>query len=236
VVETPQYDLVIFKIHFGKLTLKVYTKGERVLRIEAIVHNTKGLRCGRVLDRFPIIVTRLQQILERFMDNLYCMDAAFLSDDMLDELPTPSCVGQTRIGGIDLNKPRTRAVLMSALALACSPDGFTVKQFAATAGPMLACSAPNYGVRQAAYDLKKLRGKNLLTRVAKSQRYRIPAEAIRTIAALVILREKVLRPILAGVAKINRPRKPNNPSLIDEHYETIRQNMFTLFEDLGIAA
>jgi len=57
---------------------------------------------------------------------------------------------------------------------------------------MLATSTPNYGARQTAYDLKKLRGKNLLTRVAKSQRYRIPAEAIRTIAAIVILREKLL--------------------------------------------
>jgi len=236
VVETPQYDLVIFKIHFGKLTLKVYTKGERVLRIEAIVHNTKELRCGRVLDRFPIIVARLQQILERFMDNLYCMDAAFVSDDMLDQLPTPSRVGQTRIGGIDLNKPRTRAVLMGALALACSPDGFTLKQFAATATPMLASSTPHYGVRQAAYDLKKLRGKNLLIRVAKSQRYRIPPEAIRTIGALVVLREKVLRPILAGVGKTTNSRKPNNRSLIDEHYETIRQDMLTLFGDLRIAA
>jgi hypothetical protein len=236
VVETPQYDLIIFKIHFGKLTLKVYTKGERVLRFEAIVHNTKELRCGRVLDRFPIIVTRLQQILERFMDNLYCMDATFVSDDMLDQLPTPSYVGRTRIGGIDLTRTRMRAVLMSALALACSPDGFTVKQFAATVMPMLATSTPNYAARQAAYDLKKLRGKNLLTRVAKSQRYCIPAEAIRTIAALVILREKVLRPILAGVAKTTPQRKPNHRSPIDAHYETIQQDMFTLFEHLRIAA
>ena len=235
VVETPQYDLIIFKIHFGKLTLKVYTKGERVLRIEAIVHHTKELRCGRVLDRFPIIVARLHQILERFMDNLYCMDAAFVSDDTLDQLPTPSRVGETRIGGIDLNKPRTRAVLMATLALACSPDGFTVKQFAATASPMLAASIPNYDARRAAYDLKKLRGKNLLSKVAKSRRYCIPAEAIRTIAALVILREKVLRPILAGITKTTMPRKPNNRSLIDEHYETIRQDMFTLFQDLRIA-
>jgi len=26
------YDLTIFKLHCGKLTLKIYTKGERVLR------------------------------------------------------------------------------------------------------------------------------------------------------------------------------------------------------------
>ena len=72
-------------------------------------------------------------------------------------------------------------------------------------------------------------------RVPKSQRYRIPAEAIRTIAALVILREKVLRPILAAVTKTTTHRKPNQRSLIDEHYETIRQDMFALFKDLRIA-
>ena len=34
VLETPAYDLTVFKVHFGKLTLKAYTKGERVLRFE----------------------------------------------------------------------------------------------------------------------------------------------------------------------------------------------------------
>ena len=29
--------------HCGKLTLKIYTKGERVLRIEAVAHNTREL-------------------------------------------------------------------------------------------------------------------------------------------------------------------------------------------------
>ena len=41
-VEKPAYDLTIFKLHCGKLTLKIYTKGERVLRIEVVVHNTRS--------------------------------------------------------------------------------------------------------------------------------------------------------------------------------------------------
>jgi hypothetical protein len=48
VIEKPRWDLTLFKVHFGLLTLKGYTKGEHVLRFEAIVHNTKALRCGRV--------------------------------------------------------------------------------------------------------------------------------------------------------------------------------------------
>jgi hypothetical protein len=75
-----------------------------------------------------------------------------------------------------------------------------------------------------------------LTKVADSRRYSIPPQAIRTIGALVILREKVLRPILAGVGKPKMGRKPKNWSPIDEHYEAIRQDMFILFQDLRIAA
>jgi hypothetical protein len=49
VVETPAYDVTIFKIHYGKMTLKIYSKGEHVLRIEVIVHNTREYRWGRSL-------------------------------------------------------------------------------------------------------------------------------------------------------------------------------------------
>jgi hypothetical protein len=181
-VETPVYDLTIFKLHFGKLTLKVYTKGEHVLRFEAIAHHTKELGCGRRLERFPQIVARLQQILEQFLNNLYCMDAAFVSDETLDQLPTPSQVGHSRVGGIDMNKPRTRAVLNAVLSLACSPDGFTVGKLAETVRSRLRVPGSRYDARRAAYDIRKLRGKELIHKIPDSRRYTIPPQAIRTIA------------------------------------------------------
>ena len=61
-VEKPAYDLTIFKLHCGKLTLKIYSKGERVLRIEAMAHNTQELNCGRSLDKFPEVVSRLKGV------------------------------------------------------------------------------------------------------------------------------------------------------------------------------
>jgi hypothetical protein len=39
----PQYGLSWFRIRFGRLQLKAYTKGEHVLRLEATVHNAKEL-------------------------------------------------------------------------------------------------------------------------------------------------------------------------------------------------
>ncbi|MBL7163800.1 MAG: hypothetical protein ISS57_14465 [Anaerolineales bacterium] len=71
------------------MTVKLYTKGERVLRCEAVVHNTKALSCGRSLPKLSQIVAELKQILERFLDALHCVDSSFLPDGILDELSQP---------------------------------------------------------------------------------------------------------------------------------------------------
>jgi hypothetical protein len=105
VIETPRWDLTIIKVHFGLLTLKGYTKGERLLRFEAVVHNTKQLGCGRTLDKFPAIVTRLAAMTERFTTMLDCVDVGFIPDTTLDQLPQPTQIGATKVGGVDLTKP-----------------------------------------------------------------------------------------------------------------------------------
>jgi hypothetical protein len=87
VIEKPRWNLTIFKVHFGLLTLKRYAKGERVLRFETIVHNTKQLGCGRTLDRFGQITTRLTAIVDRFTSMLDCVDTGFLPDGILGQLP-----------------------------------------------------------------------------------------------------------------------------------------------------
>jgi len=97
-VERPRYDLTVFKLHCGRLTLKIYTKGERVVRIEAVVHNTRELKCGRALDKFPEVVGRLKAILQRFADALSCIDQCFIADDMLEQLPLAAQVGKTLVG------------------------------------------------------------------------------------------------------------------------------------------
>src|SRR6202011_5779392 len=130
-VERPTYDLTIFKLHCGKLTLKIYTKGERVLRIEVVVHNTGTLQCGRSLEKFPQILMLARDILQRFMDALSCIDQCFIVDSMLEELPAPSQVGKTKVGGIDLNKPRMRWVVEAVIALSPLPNGLTSSELAA---------------------------------------------------------------------------------------------------------
>src|SRR5437899_4921660 len=232
VIEKSQYGLTWFKVAFGRLQLKAYTKGEHVLRFEATVHNTKELRCRRSLENFPEIITRLAGMTERFATALDCADIGFLPDGVLDELPLPAQAGPRRTAGIDLNKPRIRAALAAALALAPAPGGFTAAEHAARVRQIT--GHDGYTTRQAAYDLKKLRGKQLVDKPGRTRRYHVPPPAARTVSALLTLRDHVIAPILAGVRSPRMGRKPKIWTAADRDYEALRIGMQTMFRHVGI--
>jgi hypothetical protein len=235
-VERPTYDLTIFKLHCGKLSLKIYTKGERVLRIEAIAHNTEELDCGRSLEKFPEIVSRLRSILERFMTALSCVDQCFIADETLEQLPAPSQVGKTKVGGIDFNKPRMRWVAEAVLALSPSPGGFTASELAHQVRTVSQQSESQYGARRAAYDLKKLRGKQIVCRNEKTRRYEPIPRGLRAMAALIVLRDRAIKPLLAAAQEVWPTHGPQNPTALDTHFHTIRIAMQGVFSQLGLAA
>ena len=92
----------------------------------------------------------------------------------------------------------------------------------------------DYSIRQGAYDLRKLRGKQLVIKPGRTRRYHVPDVAARTITALLTLRDKVIAPLTAGIRIPRRGRPPNTWTKIDRHYETLRRQMQTLLNDLGI--
>jgi hypothetical protein len=238
-VERPTYDLTVFKLHCGKLALKIYSKdskGERVLRIEAVAHNIREFHCGRLLENFPTIVGRLKGMLERFMQALSCIDQCFIGDEMLEHLPFASRVGKTTVGGIDLNKPRLRHVTEAVIALSASPDGFTASALAEQVRAACHQSTPAYSSRQAAYDLKKLRGKQIVRRIGSTRRYEPIPSGLRAITALLVLRDKAIKPLLAAAQEITPTRGGQNPRAIDRQYQDLRLAMKGVFCELGIAA
>jgi hypothetical protein len=93
----------------------------------------------------------------------------------------------------------------------------------------------DYSVRQGAYDLRKLRGNQLVIKPGRTRRYHVPEVAARTIAALLTVRDKVIAPLIAGIRTPRRGRPPKNWTNIDRDYETLRRDMQTLFSDLAIS-
>jgi hypothetical protein len=233
-VETPEYGLTVFRIHAGALTIKMYTKGERVLRCEVIVHNVRKLKQGNGVARWVVVVTHLNGVLDRFLEVVQCADSATLDDGTWEALPEPSAVGAGRVAGVNMASVRMAAVMDAVVALSTQPGGFTSGDVAIKVRERLRVSAEDYQPRQAAYDLKKLRGKKLLSKIGKSRLYEAPAEGLRTLVALGLLRDKVLKPVLRNRNLQGPPPRNNNP--VDHHYYNLRQEMRRLFRTLKIAA
>ena len=155
---------------------------------------------------------------------------------MLEQLPTTSRVGKTIVGGIDLNKTRMHKVVEAVIALSPSPNGFTAADVAARVGALANDRHSRYGPRHAAYDLKKLRGKDIVCRIGHTRRYQPLASGLRAITALLVLRNKAIKPLLAAAQHRHPARGAHNPKPIDLHYDALRQALHGVFRELGIAA
>ncbi len=72
--------------------------------------------------------------------------------------------------------------------------------------------------------------------IGKSRRYEPVPEGLRSLTALLVPREKIIRPLLAAGTQPEPRAKPANPVPIDHHYENLRAEMRNLFTEPGIAA
>ena len=155
---------------------------------------------------------------------------------MLDHLPVASQVGKTIVGGIDLNKARMRQVVEALIALSPLPNGFTASDVAARVRSLSKQNPSEYGPRHAAYDLKKLRGKQIVRWIGHTRRYEPLPAGLRAMTALLVLRNKAIKPLLAAAQPLRPTRGAHNPKPIDAHYQAIRAAMKGVFHELGLAA
>src|ERR1017187_4302750 len=93
-----------------------------------------------------------------------------------------------------------------------------------------------HGARRAAYDLKKLRGKQIVRRIGQTRRYESMPKGLKAMTALVVLRDKAIKPLLAATQELRPSRGALNPRPLDTHYDTIRLAMQGVFQELGLAA
>jgi hypothetical protein len=233
-VDARNYDLTVFKVKWGNLTLKIYDKGGRVLRIEVVAHNVKDLRSGKVLDKLPHLLKRMREMLVRFLGTVQAAHVAFLDEGAFERWSKPTQRGTRRLAGIDLNKARNRHVVDAVVALSTRPGGFTLAQVAEAVQQRAGHSLKAYSARNAAYDLAKLKGKKLVHRVKGSRRCKADPSGVQAMCAYLILRDKVIKPLLAGVVRpFGRP--PKNQTPVDQHYVRLREELNRTFETIGLA-
>ena len=108
------------------------------------------------------------------------------------------------VGGIDLNKPRLRHVAEAVIAFRPQPTASPPPHWPRSVARSAIRPLP-YGPRHAAYDLKKFRGKQIVHRIGPTRRYEALPSGLRAITALLVLRDKAIKPLLAAAQDAAQP-------------------------------
>jgi hypothetical protein len=174
--------------------------------------------------------------LERFLGNLQAAHVAFLDAGQFERWAEPSQRGNRRLAGLDLNKARNRTVIAALSGLATRPEGFTTAEVAQAVRGRTGWDEAQYPTRRAAYDLAKVRGKGLVEQVPGRRRYECRPPQLRVLCAYVVLREQVIKPVLAGLVHEQLPPPPPKLAPIDQHYLTLRAEFQRTCQTLGLAA
>jgi hypothetical protein len=230
------WDMTVWSVRWGNVVLKIYDKAGRVLRVEVKVCNTTALGCGKGLGKLGEQLACMQGMLERFLASVQAAHIGFLDEGQFDRWSEPSQRGNRRLAGLDLNKARNRMVIAAVSGLATQPGGFTTAQLGAAVRGRASWTQEQYPDRRAAYDLAKVRGKGLVDRVPERRRYECRPQQLRVLCGYVLLREQVIKPVLAGMARWELPPAPPRPSPIDQHYAALRAEFARTCQTLGLAA
>jgi len=230
-VQTPDYNLTVFKIHVGKLTLKLYDKGERTLRAEVVVHNTKELGCKRSLEYFETMVVKLNEVMGSFINNITYAHASIIDDGTMEDIGKPVQSGKTRMAGITLTKKRNVALMESILALMIYPKGFSCANLKEM---MNKKRFRDYTINNARYDMRKLQGKKFVEKIKGKQKYHATRQGIQIMTAALCVWKQELKPLLTIVNKNNIDEQAKELTLVETHFLNAKREINTISNLYGI--
>ena len=75
-----------------------------------------------------------------------------------------------------------------------------------------------------------------MDKIGSSHRYQPSQTGLRAMTDLVVLREKVIKPLLASCCQRKGGRKPRNTTPLGARYQRLQVHLQELFIELGFAA
>jgi hypothetical protein len=192
--------------------VKAYFKEQRALRVETTINNPADFGIQKTLN--PANWRALRHtgtaINGRFLQALGEGNGTVPDDQWLRDVVMPSVHDGQRAPGLRFGEPRVAALLEALCSTGHIFDGLTN---ATLRSHMSALLGVDYRASQATYDLRRLRLKGLIERIAHSNRYRITDHGRRVATLFTRLTKHVVIPALAALRDTSRPSRRTPPPL-----------------------
>jgi hypothetical protein len=209
----------------------LYDKGERTLRAEVVVHNSKELGCKRSLEHFGLMVTKLEGLMNNFVSNLTYAHVATIDDDTMEDLNKPVEQGKSKVSGINITHSRNVALMESVLTLLFHPKGFGAGDLVAK---MKQRGFKDYSISSARYDMRKLKAKEFIEKIKGKQKHRLTHHGIETISAALCVWKQQLKPFMKIVKKKDRSNFGEELNKVESHFFNARTEIHQISDWYGL--
>jgi hypothetical protein len=174
--------------------LKEYLKEGRALRIETVCNSPPDLGCQRRLHHLPELQAKARAANRRLLTIQRAGQGCAVSTALFERIALPSLEEGQRTGALRFGEPRTMALVGALCMTLNAVAGFTNRSLRAQVAGLLATT---YTASQMTYDLRRLRRKGLIRRLARSNTYVLTADGVRVAVFSTKLYGRLLRPLLA---------------------------------------
>jgi hypothetical protein len=179
--------------------VKQYFKENRALRTETTINNPQDFGVGKDLSNWSYLRTLAAAINQRLLETERVSQECVLSAESFARVsePTTTDDGQ-RAPGLRFGQPRAMALFAALSRFAPALNGFRNGDLRPIVQAVLNVAPEAYTASQMSYDLRRLRLKGLVARVARSHTYILTSYGRRVAYLMTKLQQRIFN--LAGLA------------------------------------
>jgi hypothetical protein len=202
----------VLRAYSKNASVKQYEKDNTFLRIETCSNNLKDFRQKKSLEYLPEVAEKLQAVNDRFADAQTENLNVEMDYPLLDKLAQPCRLKSQRMAGIRLENDRIIRLLEILMHSSCHLGGVSAAEIHQSILDAHNLTPQQYTRNQLAYDLRKLRAHGLIERLNNRYVYALSDYGRKAAAMLVIVRNRVIRPIAGSLFESppNSAMKPNS--------------------------
>lgn len=211
VIDQIEHGHHVFRAYWKNAFLKQYEKFSRYLRNELCSNNLRDFGLKKGLDHLDAVRKRFQTITDRFAGfQAECLNV-HVDFPLLQRLALPITIGSVRYPGIKIHDTRIIRLLEVLLHGGTTVGGWTAKQIHAAVLTTFQLSPKTYGLNQLRYDLRKLKGHNLLQRDGTRYAYQLTEKGVQVALLFLFFHKRLCGP-LANSRFHHRPDPAHRPN------------------------
>ena len=205
VLDQMEHGHHVLRAYSKNAFVKQYEKDNTFLRIETCSNNLKDFRQKKSLEFLPEVAEKLHAVNDRFADAQAENLNVEIDYPLLEELAQPCRLESQRMAGIRLENDRIIRLLEVLMHSSSHIGGQSAADLHQAVLDAHHLTASEYTRNQLAYDLRKLRAHGLIERPDNRYVYALSDYGCKAAAMLVIVRNRILRPIAGSL--FDRPPK-----------------------------